>query len=414
MIGLKRMELNLKIALYNRNAKKVFYFINKEMDEPIIIMIIVIITIIIIIVLLCIISFTKQQEVLNKNIKLFELKYSNDKVLLKPNLIDSIWNKIIKNSLYCERFVGGQSHQFLIDDDGILWYRLSRQNIIKNSINENDLISNFENDDFKILFWDNMFKGKAKKVMNDGCNLMIQCENGEISYRKIIKHSRFGKKYENYKWKDDLINKNKWKIGKNLSHMAIFTYNKLNISLESSICLSHRGPWNGFVYNRKNKKKIYESPMVDTCGVTHLYEYLKNENKIKIYDPWFLSNVFMLENVPIGLKDIKICSSASTLFIIGKNNDNGKYESYWRVFDFDMNGFVPITIPAKTNWISMPLFPNEINNDNKWIFGGLYMNNFGLNRKQVSLWFKSKYDNEILSLKSNIDFIPSLWNYCII
>lgn len=173
---------------------------------------------------------------------------------------------LLEHELYNDRFTCNHTHTFIIDDNGILWYRLN------NSLN------------WKPLFWEGFQDSKIIKLSSDGCNLILIDDKGFVHYRKIIKDKR--NKNGDYEWKDLLSKSNYWDPGWAFSIFPLDHFSKrLKIDPEKPCCISHRGFWNHFIIDQKSKEKFYEKQILGLGGTTTFYYF--DGKWIRIADPMF-------------------------------------------------------------------------------------------------------------------------------
>lgn len=294
------------------------------------------------------------------------------------------WDIIEKNRLYSNRYSGTHTHVFLIDDSGVVWYKIPSQSL-----------------KWKPLYWDKYLTRKARYLYCDGANLGLVDNLGELHYRKIIEERRT--KDGEYEWKDMIGTSNYWYQGWGL---VMFPLDNLTPSLlldadvrNNDYEISHRGVWNSFVITKQGEK------LYDHEGGCSSFFHCDGE-QIQIADPMILSGFSVAVPLPQKLYRGHIASSASMIVYFGW--DGSKKWKFWKkMLDLDIMGKVFFRIKhvrASTEWISLPdlIVPPSFR------LGGRKMYNFGNNKRQLRIWFID--GNRILKCKIGLNSSKDRWH----
>lgn len=171
----------------------------------------------------------------------------------------------------------------------------------------------------------------------DGANLVVVDDLGRVHYKKIAWEGRdngyhFRSKVKKDNWKES------WYTFPYISPFINFFLGKKLTLLPGcrAWAISHRGQFNYY----------YKDPLgnshVDKTGVTTLYALDSDGKKIYYADPWLpFGFIYTIPFVPDpNFTAFNLKASASTLFLIGKNNH--EIEMYTCEADFDILGHNPL------------------------------------------------------------------------
>lgn len=334
--------------------------------------------------------------------------------LKAPNLRDPLWPTILKNDLFFDRYLKSHVHAFLIDDDGVPWYKIisvekvPHRGVLSIRSSESASSISMEEMDWKPLFWENFANRKAEKIMADGANLMLWDDRGYIHYRKAIKDKRSGKEDELYEFADKIEKTNYWFPGWSMTLVVLdHLSSRIRIPKKDQVAMAHRGFWNSFVQDRDTGKKYPEVKVAG--GNTSLFRY--DGEILYLADALAPGKYIKKFAVPEKLDRVRLCASASVVCLIGYHPSTKVWKGWWKLVDLDTLGFMPhvdFYTKTGTEWIEIPPVPSR--GDPTLDMRGCVLLNRGDNQRELQLWFRSDREPETIAKASSFLERNMKWN----
>ena len=162
-----------------------------------------------------------------------------------PALKSKEWKDVLENNLYSHTYTKNHTHLFLIDDNGIPWYRFVNVSspYDKNKSSSSSSSSTTFQNVWKPLFWNGIMTSVARRIVTDGTHVALQDDNGKIYTRPIIKEWKH--KDGSYRWYDMIGIRNWWRDTSSFSIYPIHIVSRKKYTkTDCPFTLCNQGVWN--------------------------------------------------------------------------------------------------------------------------------------------------------------------------